>query len=299
METSSIQVDPWAAGASQLREQLLEHQLLGEIVRLLALQGRRCEVLRTELDGSGHDVVLEEGRVLRHVQLKAMRADGKRANVNIHTALATKTSGCVIWMLVNPATLKAERYLWLGGPPGEPLPSLGDRVVRHTKGDARGLKGLRTDLREMRRSRFTPVDGVDELITLLFGTAKERDILSLKLYLRAGELVGPLTPAWLAHVQAGRFDAMPAALDEEELVQLSHLVDGYELAGIPGPEAAGPFVERIMRAAHAGQSVLPSNLWATMFLEHRRLRFEGREPTVDEAMAIRSLYEVLREDLQT
>lgn len=282
MEMSRLHVDPWSAGASRAREQLLEHQLLGEIVRRMLLAGRRCEVLRAEFDASGHDVVLESDGVLRHVQLKAMRADGRRADVNIHTALADKPSGCVIWMLVDPATLTATEFLWFGSAPGRSLPDLGDRTVKHSKGDATGAKAVRPDLRKVRRSQFERVADQEVLIERLFGTTLQRDTRSLRRHLRQQPLVPADAPGWLAHAQAGRFETLPDKLDQDELIAFAHLVDGYVLSGTQGPAEAAAFVERVERVGDRGVDPLPSDLWAALFLEHRRLRFEGRDPTTVE-----------------
>lgn len=287
MEMSSLQIDPWSAGASRAREQLLEHQLLGEIVRRMLLAGRRCEVLRAEFDASGHDVVLESDGVLRHVQLKAMRADGRRADVNIHTALADKPSGCVIWMLVDPSTLTASAFLWFGGAPGEPLPDLGCRSVRHTKGDATGAKAVRPDLRLVRRSQFERLATYDALVDRLFGTALQRDIGRLRRHLQQQPLVPGDAPAWLAHAQAGRFESLPDRLDDEALVQFAHLVDGYVLPSHPSPSpAAAAWIDQVMEDPVA----MPSDLWAAMFLQHRRLRLEGREASREEATRLEASY---------
>lgn len=287
MEMSSLQADPWSADASRAREQVLEHQLLGEIVRRMLLEGRRCEVLRAEFDASGHDVVLESDGVLRHVQLKAMRADGRRADVNIHTALADKPSGCVIWMLVDPVTLTAHEFLWFGGDPGEPLPDLGDRTVRHTKGDATGAKAARADLREVRRSRFERIDGYDTLVERLFGTPVQRDIRRLRRHLHRQPLVPADAPAWLAHAQSGRFETLPGHLGEDDLVQFAHLVDGYALSGhtAPSPEAT-VWMDQVLDDPGAP----PTNTWAAMFLSYRRLRLEGRATSPLEAARLEAAY---------
>jgi hypothetical protein len=57
---------------SSLREKLLEHVFIGELLRCLWRSGRRdIEVLRAEIDASGYDLVLECNGVLRHVQFKS------------------------------------------------------------------------------------------------------------------------------------------------------------------------------------------------------------------------------------
>jgi hypothetical protein len=57
---------------SSLREKLLEHVFIGELLRCLWRLGRRdIEVLRAEIDASGYDLVLECNGVLRYVQFKS------------------------------------------------------------------------------------------------------------------------------------------------------------------------------------------------------------------------------------
>ena len=252
---------------------------------------------RAEFDASGHDVLLESDGMSRHVQLKAMRDDGRRMDVNIHTALAAKPSGCVIWMLVEPSSLTTSGFLWFGGRPGEPLPPLGDRVVKHTKANADGLKTERPGLREVRRSRFEKLQDIDQLIERLFGTAVEQDLLRLKRHLRQQPLAPADGPAWMAHLQAGRFDAFPERLDDDGQIALAHLVDGYALMGLSGPAEAKAVVTPVLAALHTADAILPSNLWAAMFLEHRRLRFEGREPSDEERERLQQMEAGLRRAL--
>ena len=64
---------------SSLREKLLEHVFVADLLRYLWQQGRRdMEVLRGEVDYGGHDLVLECNGAMRHVQLKSTRSIKKR-----------------------------------------------------------------------------------------------------------------------------------------------------------------------------------------------------------------------------
>ena len=57
---------------SSYREALLEHLLVGELMRHMWVRGLgRLEVLQTQVDDSGYDLVLEARSVIRHVQIKA------------------------------------------------------------------------------------------------------------------------------------------------------------------------------------------------------------------------------------
>lgn len=154
---------------STLIEKALEHQLTGAIMARLVLRGLRYELLYGVFDRDGYDVVIEAGGIMRHIQLKAVVADGKRARFTMSTRLATKPSGCAIWMSWDPATITVTGFRFFGEGPGMPLPDLGDRMARHT----RGSKAERPDHREVSASRFERVADLDDLLDRLFGPAPQ------------------------------------------------------------------------------------------------------------------------------
>jgi hypothetical protein len=89
---------------STLREHIVEHVFLGELLRALWNRKQRdIEVLRPEFDTHGHDIVLRSGRVERHVQLKTL--SGKNRKFAIGQALADKPNGCVVCISVKSETL--------------------------------------------------------------------------------------------------------------------------------------------------------------------------------------------------
>lgn len=161
--------DLWAPEHSVLREKVIEHIFLAELSRTLLLDlATPFEVLRAEFDANGYDVVLEAAGLLRHVQLKATAATGRRAHVDINLSLAEKPGGCVVWIFVDPQTLTLGPFLWFGGAAGQPLPPLGDREVRHAKGDATGNKKVRSGLRRLPKGQFTRIASIKELAAVLF-----------------------------------------------------------------------------------------------------------------------------------
>ena len=90
--------DPSHSLESSLREKVLEHLFVGDLLRCLWCRGSRdIEVLQTEVDRGGYDLVLESNGFLRHVQLKASYRSAKTSRVGININLAKKPSGCVIW----------------------------------------------------------------------------------------------------------------------------------------------------------------------------------------------------------
>lgn len=129
------------------------------------------EVLKSEVDRGGYDIVLESAGIIRHVQLKSSITGSKVREISVSTRLSDKPSGCVIWLDVNPATLEIERYFWFGGPPGSKLPALGSRISKHSRGDRTGLKAERPLHRQVSKSRFEPLNSAAELTARLFGQA--------------------------------------------------------------------------------------------------------------------------------
>ncbi len=67
-------VDVTTAVLSNVREKILEHRLVSDLAEVMVRRGVEMDVMRSEFDAHGHDVVLEAAGVIRHVQLKAMVA---------------------------------------------------------------------------------------------------------------------------------------------------------------------------------------------------------------------------------
>lgn len=155
---------------SSYQERLLEYLLIGELLKALWKRGHTdVEILRSEVDASGYDVVMEVSSCLRHIQLKATRRGGKRASVNANVKLASKPGGCLVWYYFDDESLDLGPFYWFGGEPGEGLPDLGDRVAKHTKADSTGLKAERPNLRLVNKGRFDRLDSIDQLLERLFG----------------------------------------------------------------------------------------------------------------------------------
>ena len=155
---------------SSLREKLIEHLFVGEMLRCLWRKHRRdIEVLKAEVDYAGYDLVLECNNVMRHVQLKSSYQSAKTQSVNVHINLANKSCGCVIWISFDADTLQLGPFWWFGAPPKQPLPSLGDQIARQPRGDRTGKKAERPFLRVVRKSKFQQLQTMDDVVRALFG----------------------------------------------------------------------------------------------------------------------------------
>ncbi len=159
---------------STFYQQLVEHVFIAEVLQEAWFGfGEIVEVLRAEVDSWGYDVAFECNGILRHVQLKTSKHDGKRRTVNVNTALARKPGGCIVWLLREDDRTAGRvnlTYLFFGGMPGEKLPTLeGFKVGKHSKGDATGKKNERPAIRLIPKTRFTKIDTITGLIERLFG----------------------------------------------------------------------------------------------------------------------------------
>jgi hypothetical protein len=159
---------------SMFYEQLVEHVFVSEVLQEIWYYfGETVEVLRSEVDSSGYDVVFDCNGILRHVQLKTSKPDAKTSGQKVNVALASKPGGCIVWLVRHEDRQSCRMrlsYLFFGGEPGQPLPSLeGLKVAKHTKANAEGVKTERSAVRVVPKSRFVPISSTRELVGRLFG----------------------------------------------------------------------------------------------------------------------------------
>lgn len=156
---------------SSYREKTLEHIFVGECLKALWRRGvYDAEVLRSEVDGAGYDVVLEHGGIVRHIQLKASHSAARTARQTLHGNLSTKPGGCAIWVIFNDETLDLGPFYWLGNAPGMPLKELREFPrAKRTTGNSKGIKPERVNSFSVPRRRFRKLLTMDEVVTELFG----------------------------------------------------------------------------------------------------------------------------------
>jgi hypothetical protein len=154
---------------STLRERIVEHVFVGDALRTLWGMGvLDVEVLRSEFDAHGYDLVMARGRIVRHIQFKT-GTSRKPGDVSVSQALALKPSGCVIWMRVT-AELAIGPYFWFGAAPGEPLPEIDSYAnpLRPTR-NKEGERPPRKNHRLVPGASFREVVTLTELLETLFG----------------------------------------------------------------------------------------------------------------------------------
>lgn len=158
---------------SSYREKLIEHLFIGELLKLAWFdQSCSLEIAKPEVDNAGYDLIAESNGVIRHIQLKTSVIGGKTASQNVHTRLADKPSGCVIWIYFDESTLKLGPFLYFGAEAGEQMPSLGERkIAKHTKGNKDGLKTERPKIRVLPKASFKEISTIKDIYSVLFGMA--------------------------------------------------------------------------------------------------------------------------------
>jgi hypothetical protein len=152
---------------STLRERIVEHLFVGESLRTLWRQGRvDVEILRSEFDGHGYDLVLSRGQLVRHIQFKT-GTQRKPGDVSISYSLAARPSGCVIWIRLS-RSLEMGPYFFYGGVPGQPLPSLGDfKIPKRATHNKDGVRPVRNNHRLVPGSQFKQIETLSDLLKLL------------------------------------------------------------------------------------------------------------------------------------
>lgn len=154
---------------SKLRESIVEHVFVGDALRAFWRQGVfDVEVLRSEFDAYGYDLVMTRGQIVRDVQFKTGTAR-KPGKASVALSLANKPSGCVIWIRV-AADLDLGPFFWFGGNPGEPLPAISHYgIPRRTTHNKEGLRPERLNHRAVPGSKFLMLPTLADVLDALFG----------------------------------------------------------------------------------------------------------------------------------
>ncbi|WP_442807661.1 hypothetical protein [Trinickia soli] len=158
---------------STLRESIVEHLFIGQTLQWFWKHGvYDVEVLRSEFDAGGYDLVMTCCGIDRYIQLKTVLADKKPDRLKASMKLERKPGGCIVCVGV-PDDLDPGGfvYRWFGDTPDKPLPAIGAmQVAKHTKGDATGAKNERPAHRVIPGSHFEQLPSLDALLDRLFGS---------------------------------------------------------------------------------------------------------------------------------
>lgn len=97
---------------SNFFENLLEHRFLFDLGRELVLRPDPLllNILKSEVDAFGFDLVLAVGSQAYYVQMKTRANSGKAKDYDLSNALWSLPDACAIWMLYDPQTLEPVTY---------------------------------------------------------------------------------------------------------------------------------------------------------------------------------------------
>ncbi|BAO29682.1 hypothetical protein [Sulfuritalea hydrogenivorans] len=158
---------------SSRRENLIEHVFIGEVLRHLWRLGcHEVDVLRAETDAGGYDLVIEANSIIRHIQLKSSALQATTSSQKVHEELWKKPCGCVIWVRFDPVSMSIGPYRWHGARPGTALTERSKpsdfKIAKHAKGNSKGVKTERKNIRVINSGKFDKLDSIAELVEHLF-----------------------------------------------------------------------------------------------------------------------------------
>ena len=153
---------------SSYREKMIEHLFIGELLKISWQEGScDLEIARAEVDNSGHDIIAEKGKIIRHIQLKSSYIGSKTSRHNIQIKLREKPYGCVVWIMFDEDTMELKKFRFFGSKKMDDILSF--KTSKHNKGDKDGNKGERSKLRVVPESKFDKYDSIHEIYEVLFG----------------------------------------------------------------------------------------------------------------------------------
>ena len=157
---------------SRDRENLIEHVFISEVLQeCWFVREQPIEVLRSEVDAYGYDLVLECNGIVKHVQLKATESGSSTRKQIVNRFLQQKVGGCVVWIVFkqHPNVGRVSlTYRYFGGKrPRDRMPTLGDTPAMSPRS-----KTIRPNTRVLDIRQFEAIPTTEALINRMFGRAK-------------------------------------------------------------------------------------------------------------------------------
>lgn len=150
---------------SVMREKMLLHIFLSDIYQSFWLaRNDTLEVLHSEIDNFGYDIVISANGKTRHIQLKSLTSGGSTSSFKINERLSKKEGGCVIIQEYSEKESKIEvKYHLFEAKNLENF-----KIAKHNKANAEGIKNERKGIKEVPKNKFQPCKSIQHLIQLLF-----------------------------------------------------------------------------------------------------------------------------------
>lgn len=150
---------------SVMTEKMLLHIFLADIYQSFWLaRNDTLEVLHSEIDNFGYDIVISANGKTRYIQLKSLTSGGSRSTFEINERLSTKEGGCVIIQEHSVKESKIEvKYHFFEDKNLENF-----KIAKHNKANAEGKKNNRKRNRVVPKSKFQLCKSLQHLIDLIF-----------------------------------------------------------------------------------------------------------------------------------
>ena len=166
---------------SSLRESIIEHLFIGEILKKLWLEERfQVVVLKPQVDNAGYDLAIDcnsnpdlNHSSILYIQLKSSRSDAKTARVNVSRKLIKKPKWCVIWIIFEQKekTFDLKKYRIFPKLESSPPDTENFKIAKNTRGD----KAERPGHRVVPVGKFGPLISIDEVINQLFAKIPNKE----------------------------------------------------------------------------------------------------------------------------
>lgn len=176
MADAKFESNPENSTRSSLRESIIEHVFIGEILKFLWEEhATQVEVLKPQVDDAGYDIVIECKRnsnsdisTPHYIQLKSAFVGSATAKVSLSKKLISKRNWCVIWVFFDPKfTLKS--YLCFGSAFGHTSSDIAKlNQTKHAKGDSTGNKAIRPGHFDVPKGKFVELTMINDVIDKLF-----------------------------------------------------------------------------------------------------------------------------------
>lgn len=274
-------------------EKLLKIRFVSDLSRALWLTGcRDFDVLRSNVDDNGFDLMIEAKNVIRHIQFIFTANGDETLDAKVDYRLSTKASGCIIWVEYDPDTLNITTYGWYGTYQGLGLPRIW--VPERSSHNSDSIKPLTDNRRLLQKSKFTPVRSIHQLIGHLFGRSEAEERIILNQHWNHRDNNGSDKAAMFADP---KFLNSLKTMSWDDSAEFAHMIDGYALADELG--LGDPFsFPGLQHAKETGRWIgSAAVLWTTLFLEHRGARHSGEEPGKEELPLFDKLVSQLAEKL--
>jgi hypothetical protein len=149
---------------SVFREKMLLHIFLADIYSYFWFKRNdTLEILHSEIDNFGYDIVICANDKTRHVQLKSLVSAGANSIFKINERLATKQGGCVIIQEYKETGSKIDvLYHFFEVDTLENY-----KTAKHTKANAEGIKKEREGIKEIPKRDFKTCQNIEELIKII------------------------------------------------------------------------------------------------------------------------------------